>query len=270
MAMSILQAIVLGLLQGFTEFLPVSSSGHLVLVPWLLRWEIPSVTYDAVVHLGTLFAVIAYFRRDIVSLLGAWWQSLRQRRVETSQARLAWLLLLSTIPAMLAGYFLGLRIEPLFANAFVVSLFLLVTGILVVIADIQGQKTRTVDGIGVRESLIIGLAQALAIAPGISRSGATISAGLFCGLQRSDAARFSFLMAIPIIAGAATLKLVDSAPGLTASGLLLLGLGFVAALLSGYVAIRLFLGYVRTHSLRPFAFYCWALGLLGVVLHFVR
>ena len=269
--MSVLRAILLGLLQGFTEFLPVSSSGHLTLIPWFLHWEDPGLTFDALVHLGTLVAIVFYFRADILALLRAWWDSLRTRQAKTTEARLAWLIILSAIPAGLLGFFLEDFFEQLFAAPLAVSILLLVTGGLIWISERLGRRVMPLAQMGWRDALSIGVAQGFAIAPGISRSGATISAGLLRGLERDAAARFSFLMVIPVIAGAAGFQMLDAvSAGLSLADGLSLVAGFMAALVSGYVAIRFLLGYVRQHSLRPFAYYVWAVGLLGIALSVLR
>jgi undecaprenyl-diphosphatase len=269
--MSILQSLVLGLLQGVTEFLPVSSSGHLVLVPWLLNWPNPGLTYDVVVHLGTLLAVLLYLREDVVTLTRAWWMSVRQLKVDTTEARIAWLVILSMVPGALLGVPFGDLFERLFDSPRVVSIFLLVTGLLLVTSEKLGCRVRTLQEVNWKDALAIGLAQAAAITPGLSRSGATIAAGLVRSLRREDAARFSFLMAIPIIAGASLAQISRSVQGAAASSQPLHWvLGFVAAFLSGYVAIRFLLRYVQANNLRPFAYYCWVMGLIAFVLTFVH
>lgn len=272
--MSILQALVLGLLQGATEFIPVSSSGHLVLIPWLLGWEAPGLTYDTVVHLGTLIAVLFYFRSEVIALWHGWWGSLLARKIDSDAARLAWLLLISSLPGMCMGYFWGDFFEGLFGSPRAVALFLLATGALLITSERLARRTRRTIELGklnVVKALVIGLAQGLAIAPGISRSGATIAAGLGCGLGRESAARFSFLMAIPIIAGAAGSQLLKAASaGIGIPGILTLAIGFLAALCSGYIAIRFMLSYLRERGLRPFAYYCFAVGLLALIISIVR
>ena len=269
--MPFFQAIVLGLLQGITEFIPVSSSGHLVVIPWVLGWDDPGLTYDTILHLGTLVAVVLYFRRDILELLSAWWQSLRQRKLETPHARLAWLIVVSAIPAALLGFFLNDFFEQLFGSPRAASLLLLVTGGLLLASERLGRRNKALGSLSFVDALLVGLAQGCAIAPGISRSGATISVGLLRGLNREEAARFSFLIAIPIIAGAAGLQLLKAtSAGFVSSGGLALVVGFVTASVSGYVAIRFLLKHVRAHDLRPFAYYCWAIGLIGLILTFVR
>jgi len=265
-AMTFLQALVLGILQGATEFLPVSSSGHLVLVPWLAGWPDAGLTFNAVVHLGTFLAVIACFWGDVMLLVRAWCTSVRHRRMSTPEERLAWLIVLSAVPAALAGYLLKFFFEALFGSPGSVAGLLIVTGIILLLGERASSRQRDVSALRVPDALLIGLAQAMAIAPGISRSGATISAGRVTGLSREGAARFSFVMGIPVIAGAAALEVLDALrAGTTTDQTLLLVTGFVTAGLAGYLSIRGLLRMVRTRSLRPFAYYCWAIGLLGLV-----
>ncbi len=269
--MSTLQAIILGIVQGLTEFLPISSSAHLALVPWVLGWPVPSLTFDTVLHMGTLVAVVAYFWGDIWRILGAWWQSLRTRRIDNPDARLAWLLILATLPAVLAGVLLEDLVEGLLSTPAVVAAFLIVTGVLLFVSDRVGRKQRTLEQLNTLDAVSIGVAQACAIIPGLSRSGLTIAAGLFRGLTREEAARFAFLLALPITFGAAAQQVYIAArAGLSSADLLPMLLGAGAALVAGYLAIRLLLGYVRSHSLRPFAYYCWVVGVAGLVLAWLR
>lgn len=268
--MSPLQAILLGLLQGFTEFVPVSSSGHLVLIPWLLGWPSPSLTYDTMVHLGTLTAVVVYLRREIGILLREGFASLRTLKPQTAEARLFWLVIVSAIPGALMGYIWADFFEQLFGSPRATSALLIVTGAILLLSERLGQRSITLEKIGLGRAFIMGLAQGCAIAPGLSRSGATIAAGLLCGLKREEAARFSFLMSIPIIAGAASVQLLElSSTGFEISQALGLGLGFIAALASGYVAVRFLLRYLQTHGLKAFTYYCWTVGLLGLVLSLI-
>jgi undecaprenyl-diphosphatase len=285
------QAIVLGILQGATEFLPVSSSGHLVLVPWLLGWPAPGLAFDAVVHWGTALAVVAYFWRDWVSLVGAAFRSLRAltlRRPQISQdgagsatgataepwpgsdeARLAWFILLGTVPAALIGWLLEDFFEGMFGRPGAAAAFLLVTAALLTASERLGRRERDLDTLTWFDALLVGLAQALAIFPGISRSGATIAAGLGRGLRREPAARFSFLLATPVILGAGLLKVVDLAHmgGLAAQAPTLV-VGFLAAGVVGFGCIHFLLRYLQRRRLYPFAIYCAAVGIacLSVVL----
>ena len=265
--MSILQALILGIVQGATEFIPVSSSGHLVLIPALFGWDQPGLAYDAFLHLATLIAVVVYFWRDIIGLIKAWLQSWSHLTAMTPRERMAWLIIVSAVPGALLGYFLEDRIAGLFDSIRAVGVMLLVTGLLLVGSESIGRRVRDLDHLKLSDALWMGLAQGLAIAPGLSRSGATVSAGLICGLRRDEAARFSFLMGIPIILGAGGLQMIKfSQAGLEGLSLGALVVGFVAAALAGYLAIRFLLGYVRTHSLRPFAYYCFVIGVAAIVL----
>lgn len=269
--MTLLRAVLLGILQGATEFVPVSSSGHLVLVPWALGWPNPSLAFDAVAHLGTLVAVLAYFWADIIALWRGWVRSVRERRLDTTEGRLAWLILISAIPGALLGVFLEDWFEALFASPHAVALLLLVTGVILYVSDRLARGSRLLGDVSLVDALLIGLAQGVAIAPGISRSGATISTGLLRGLDRDSAARFSFLMGIPIVAGAAAFSLLDVVQaGAVATEWYTLAVGFLAAAASGYLGIRYLLRYLRSHTLRPFAYYCWAAGLIGLLLYGAR
>ncbi len=265
--MNILQAVVLGTVQGVTEFIPVSSSGHLVLVPWLLGWQNPGLAFDAVLHLGTLLAVLVVFWPDLMPLAAAWCHSLTRRKLDTPQARLAWWIVLGTIPATLMGMLWEEQFEALFHSPLYVSALLLVTGLWLMLADCLGRKDRQAEDMRWWQSLLVGLAQGCAIAPGISRSGATIGAGLLLGLRRNVAARFSFLLATPIILGTGLLqvKRLLETPN-PDTGLLALALGSVAAFVSGYVCIRFLLAYLRRHTLAVFAAYCWLVGLSAIAI----
>ncbi len=260
--MPLLHALVLGLVQGLTEFLPISSSGHLVLVPALLGWTPGGVAFDAVLHLGTLGAVLAYFRRDLGTLAWGWIEGVRRRRpLGTPQARLAWAILVGSVPAALAG----LLLEDWFARAFAspraVGAFLLGTALLLALAEgLASRGTGSVEDVGLGMGLWVGLAQALAILPGISRSGSTLAAGMAAGLRREAAARFSFLLGTPIIAGAGLLKLLDLVRASPQEGWAALAVGLGAAFLSGYAAIWGLLAYLRRRPLWVFALYCAVAG----------
>lgn len=266
-----LQALILGLVQGVTEFLPISSSGHLVLVPWFLGWEDPGLAFDTFLHLGTLVAVLAYFRHDLWSLALAWAGSLRGRRLGDPQARVAWLIIWGTLPAVVMGLTLESLFERLFTAPVWVSILLLVTGLLLFLGERVRRGERRMESLTWLGALLVGLAQGVAIAPGVSRSGATISTGLWRGLAREEAARFSFLLATPAILGANLLQLWDlaelSGTWEAASTLLL---GFLAAAVSGYLAINFLLGFLKRHSLYPFSLYCSLLGTLALLLALLR
>jgi undecaprenyl-diphosphatase len=269
--MTVIEALLWGILQGLTEFLPVSSSGHLVLVPWLLGRGPSSMTFDILVHFGTLLAVLIYFRRDLLVLVRGAWHLLRHRRLATPEARLTWLVALSALPAGLVALLLRDFLEQLFGVPPVAAALLLVTGTIMFLAERLAAHQRDTASLSGPEAVVIGVAQSVALAPGISRSGVTISAGLTLGLRRPDAARFSFLMAIPVVLGATALEAFDLLKGVTPpESPLALGVGFVAALVSGYAAIALLLRHLQRHGLRPFAYYCWAMGLFGLAVYLLR
>jgi undecaprenyl-diphosphatase len=261
------QAAVLGIVQGLTEFVPISSSAHLVIVPFLLRWPVPDLAFDAAVHIGTALAVVAYFARDLADIIGGAVRVAirRDREGDRGRARLVGLLAVGTIPAAVVGLLVEGLFEDLFTTsadvirigALIVGLFLLVTAGLLLAGEgvlaRRGGRGRRLPEVTWRDAVIVGLFQAVAIAPGISRSGATIAAGLFVGLAREPAARFSFLLSLPAIAGAAIVSLPDVPPGADL-GLLILG-GVVAAV-AGFAAIAFLLRYLRTRTMRPFAVYC--------------
>jgi len=259
--MSIVQAIAMGILQGLTEFLPVSSSGHLVIVPWLLGWPAASLTFDTMVHWGTLVAVVIYFWQDIWFYVKAALKSLRARSLQVSGARVAWAIAIGTIPGAVAGALLEKQFEALFHSPRAAAGFLVVTAVILVASEVVGQRIRSLEHVTLTDGFLIGVGQALAITPGISRSGTTIAAGLARGLTRESSARFSFLLGIPIIFGAGLLQLKDllgTGPGVEPVPYLLLG--FIAAALSGFIAIHSLLRYLRTRSLYPFAIYCALFG----------
>jgi undecaprenyl-diphosphatase len=260
--MSLMRALILGILQGATEFLPVSSSGHLVLVPWLLGWPDPGLAFDTMVHWGTAFAVLGYFWRDWLNLLQSSWQVVRTRSLEPPGARLVVLLILGTLPAAVAGYLLEDFFESMFARPAAAAGFLLVTAGFLAVSERLTHRCRELEELGKRDALTVGTAQALAIFPGISRSGATIAAGMGRGLTRAAAARFSFLLATPIILGAGTFKLLDLAQaGELAAQTPSLVVGFLFALLVGLACIHFLLRYLQRHSLYPFAIYCSVVGI---------
>jgi len=272
--MTIVQALLLGIVQGLTEFIPVSSSAHLVLVPWIMGWKEADVAFDAVIHLGTLVAVVAFFWRDLWRLGLAWLASVRFRSLNPDPDRkLAWLILVGTVPAAVLGFLLQDWFESLFGQPGAVAVLLLVTGTILVLSERLSRREREMSQMGWLDTLAIGLAQAAAIAPGISRSGATIAAGLFRGLTREAAARYSFLLGTPIILGAGLLKLRD----LFRSGALVtqapeLLIGFLAAAVTGYVCIQFLLRYVQRNTLTLFAVYCWlgGVGALALVAFHIR
>lgn len=247
-----------------TEFVPISSSGHLVLVPWWFGWDVPGIVFDTTLHLGTIAAVIVYFHADLWRIAGRWSRSLVTGDFD-ADARLGWWLILGTLPAVVAGLLWEDFFERMFASPMSVAALLVVTGLLLSVSERLTEQERTLGNLHWLDALVIGLAQALAIFPGISRSGATISAGLWRGLQRAQAARFSFLLSVPIIVGTGLKQLLylffEPAPTGYAVPLFV---GFCAAAFSGYLSIRLLLRYLQRGKLYPFAVYCWAVGAISL------
>jgi undecaprenyl-diphosphatase len=239
-----------------------------VLVPWLFSWPSPGLAFDAVLHLGTLLAVLAVFWSDLVSLVAAWWQSVQQRKFDAVEARLAWWIILGSIPAALMGLLWEEQFEALFHSPLHVSLLLLVTGLWLALAERLRRDEHQAEDMSWWQALLIGVAQGCAIAPGISRSGATIGAGMLMGLRRDVATRFSFLLSTPVIFGAGLLqvKRLLELPNLDAR-LLPLALGFAAAFFSGWGCIRFLLSYVKERSLAVFAAYCWVVGLGAISIY---
>lgn len=266
----IAQAIIMGLVQGLTEFLPISSSGHLILVPALLGWDDPfieSLAFSVMLHVATLLALLIYFRADWFRLIPAGLAALRDRSFRGDpDRRLAWMLALSTIPAVIAGLLLNDAIETTFREPRLVAVTLVIGAAILWLAERVGRRSTPIVGLGFRAALGIGAAQALALVPGISRSGISISAGLFAGLDRESAARFSFLMATPITAGAGIWeirKLVSGESGVDVA-IEPLVFGMIASLLAGLVAIAGLLRFLRSHSTGIFIAY--RIGLSALVL----
>ena len=263
--MSIIQAIILGLTQGLTEFLPISSSGHLILVPWLLNWHwyfLPgnadlNKTFDVALHLGTLVAVLAYFRRDIVRLLAAWGRSLARRRIgDDGDARLAWLLLIATVPAGVIGVKYESFIEDRLGKPWIIVVAMVVFAGVMWFIDRRVYEPRPMTSIKPQGALAIGFAQALALCPGVSRSGVTMMSGMLLRLDRESAARFSFLLTVPVIGGAAfykALKLLHT--GLPAGTVTPFIVGTITAALSGFVAVAFLINYLKRHNFTPFIVY---------------
>lgn len=273
--MNILQAILLGIVQGLTEFLPVSSSAHLVLVPFFLGWQFPAdqaFAFDVLVQLGTLVAVIAFFFKDLWAILRGWAQALVQRKpFATPQARMGWYLILATLPAGLLGLLVKDLVEAAFASALAVGCFLLVTAGLLLLSEKLGKRSRTEKDFNWKDALWMGVAQAGAIFPGVSRSGATITGGMLRHLDRPTAARFSFMMSVPVMLAAGLLSVLDLAAMPSLSTFLLpLILGFLAAVLVGYLSIRWLLHYLARHSFYVFAAYCAILGAVTIIVALIR
>jgi len=264
-----LQALFLGILQGLTEFLPISSSAHLILLPWFFRWNNPlvdSLTFDVALHAGTLLAILWYFWRDWVELIGGFFRILARRGVEDFQERLIVYIVLSTIPAAIAGFLLEKIIESNFRNAALIALPLTAVSFLMIYAERRPHLSHPLEKLTLKDSLIIGFAQALALLPGVSRSGITITTGLLRGYGREAATRFSFLLSTPVIAGAALLHL-GHLPKEVASEWPIFAVGFASSGVVGYLAIAFLMRYLRQHTLNAFAGY--RLALAAVVIFWI-
>lgn len=259
--MSILEAVILGAIQGLTEFIPISSSGHLVIFQHLLGVQEAPLTFDVLLHLGTLLAVFAAFWTDIVSIL------------KKPFSRITYLLVVGCVPAAVIGFVLAPLFEKAFESLLIVGLGLICTGFFLKVGEwFAGQRVglKFSEEMTYGDALGIGFLQALAIVPGISRSGSTIAAGLIAGLDREFAARFSFLLSIPVIIGAGVFELQDAvSSGIAASLVMPYACGFVTAALFGYLAIILVLKLVRQGRLAIFSYYCWGLAMLTLLAHFM-
>jgi undecaprenyl-diphosphatase len=264
--MSTFEAIVLGLVQGLTEFLPISSSGHLRIVPALLGWKDPGAAFTAVVQLGTMAAVLLYFRRDLWAIVVAFLRELRLPYAKRSQeANLGWLIVLGTIPIGILGLIFKDQIESGARDLYLIGFALILFSFVMLAADRAATGDRRIESIGARDGIFIGLAQALALIPGVSRSGATISAGLLRGFDRAAAARYSFLLSVPavVISGLFELRHVGDKGGASAGATVIATL---LAFVTGYAAIAWLLRYLATHDLRGFVAYRIGLGVLVLAL----
>lgn len=262
--MSTLQAAILGLVQGLGEFLPISSSAHLVLIPWLFKWNDPGLTFDIALHIGTLIAVAIYFWKDWLKLITKGLTDVR-----STEGKLFWYLVAATIPGAVVGFLLEKKAETIFREPILIATMLILLGVLLYWADRRGVKHIEMNRITFRTSLFIGLSQALAIIPGVSRSGITMTMGLLMGLTREGAARFSFLLAAPIIFGAALVKLpfLISNPSILTINFII---GILVSFVIGILSIGFLLRYVQTNNFLPFAWYRFILGSLVIVIVWMR
>ena len=271
--MDYLRAVVLGIVQGLTEFLPVSSSGHLILIPRLFGWEDQGLSFDVGLHLGTLLALLLYFWRD-------WWRMARalagdatcQRlnlRRYSFDSRLVGLILLGSVPAAVVGLLFSDWIEEHVRQPWLVAITLAVVGTIMLVVDRRARVNRASSSIGLLDVVLIGTAQAVALIPGVSRSGATMTVGLARGLKRDDAARFAFLLGTPAFAGAALLKAGDLTDGSSTDGSMLI-VGFAVSAVVGFAVIHYLLRYLRTRSLLPFVLYRYGVAALALIIGAVR
>lgn len=261
--MTIFHAFILGLAQGLGEFLPISSSAHLILIPWLLRWPDPGLTFDVALHLGTLLAVIAFFYKDWLLLLGHG----LGKGLTTREGKMFWYLMIASIPGAVAGALLEQQAETKFRSPLIIGIMLITMGLILYLADRFSVKQQESKTVSFGQSFTIGISQMLAIIPGVSRSGITMSSGLFLGLTREETARFSFLLSTPIIAGAGMLKLrhlslnAINPPFIT---------GILTAAIVGFLVIGFLLNWLRKSSFLPFVWYRLLLGAFVITIFLIR
>lgn len=275
-----IESIILGIIQGLTEFLPVSSTAHLVIIPNLFKWDSPllnSLTFDVALHTGTLIAVVAYFFNDTIDLISGFFRGLLKMNFNSDpKTKLSLLVFLGIIPAGVLGAFLDKYVEDQFRTPGILATSLVVVGLLMWYAERVATKTKRLKengassgGMSIKDALIIGFSQALALVPGTSRSGITISSGLLLGYEREDAARFSFLLSIPVIAGAAFLKLKIFAHGIPSGDVAPLILGIIFSAIFGFLSIKYFMKYLQRHSMNVFVWYRFAFAAIIVIFIYV-
>jgi len=271
MEINSLQAIFLGILQGLGEFLPISSTAHLILAPWFFGWPDPGLSFDVALHVGTLVAVVAFFWRDWIDIFKSASNSMIRTKFGISDAKypadLLWLLIIASVPGAIFGFLFDEKAETSLRNPLLIALTLGVIGLVLYLVDKYAVHKKEIGKITIKDSVIIGLSQAIAIIPGVSRSGATMTAGLSLGLSRESAARFSFLLSTPIIFGAALVKV----PHLLKGGMSLpILLGILASAISGYFAIKYMLRFIQKVGYAPFFWYRLALAAIIATVYFAR
>ncbi len=270
--MNYIYSIILGIIQGLTEFLPISSSGHLFIAHQWLGFDLAdNLSFDVALHCGTLLALVVFFYRDIIRLVKALFASLCRPCLKTDpDQKLVWLLIIGTIPAAIAGYFGEAWLEKTFHHTWSVATMLILVGVLMLIVEKYARRRADLHAVNLKQTLVIGCTQALALIPGVSRSGITIIAGMGQGLKREAAARFSFLLAIPIVTGAAAKKIFDLIQtNPTAAQIDIYLLGALAAALSGWLAVKLLLKFLARYPLNVFAYYRFVLGLILLLTLFI-
>mgnify|MGYP000861926278 CR=1 FL=1 len=273
--MTIWQAFILGIVQGITEFLPISSSGHLVITPYLLNWEFPKeqvFVFDVLVQMGTLVAVIFYFRTYIIRILNAFFKGIISGKpFANPDSRLGWFVVIATLPAVIGGLLLKDLVESAFHSILATAFFLIMTAVLLWLVETFAHQEKDMQKITPLDALIIGFFQMLSLFPGLSRSGATISGGVIRKLHREEAAKFSFLMSIPVMIGAGVLSVNDliSIPNVS-EFLPALMVGFLTAMLVGYFSIHWLLKFLNKNKLTVFSFYCLILAAITILVYFLR
>ena len=266
--MSFLQSVVLGIVQGLTEFLPISSSAHLRIVPALFGWQDPGAQFTAIIQLGTMAAVVIYFWRDLLDVTTTWFRSLTRPRLRSElNARMGWYLIIGTIPIVIFGFIFKDQIETAARSLYIVGTTLIVFGVILGLIDWLSRRVRDIESVNRNDAIVVGLAQALALIPGVSRSGATISAGLLLGFNREAAARFSFLLSIPAIVLSGLYGLYGELGGSTGGvGTGALIIATLVSFIVGYAAIAFLLRWLARHSLYIFVVYRVALGVIVLLL----
>lgn len=258
--MGIVEAIVLGIVQGLTEFLPVSSTAHVRIVPALLGWPDPGAPFTAAIQLGTLVAIVAYFWRDLVRVLAGWARSFRPGAEQTQESRLGWAVVIGTIPIAILGFLYEDQIETAFRSLYVIAWFLIGFALLMAVAEVIGKRQRKMSDVKLSDGLVVGLFQALALIPGVSRSGSTITGSLFLGFERAEAARFSFLLSIPSILAAGVYSLLRHKEMLTGPEATAVWVANGVSLISGYLAIAFLIRMLQKHGTYVFVVYRLLLG----------
>lgn len=261
--MTILQALVLGIAQGLGEFLPISSSAHLILIPWLFKWHDPGLTFDVALHLGTLVAVILFFWKDWLKLIRHGFT----KGMSSTEGRLFWFIVLASIPGAVVGALLESQAETVFRSPLLIGIMLMVMGLILFWADRANQQRKDFETVTLKQSLWIGLSQAFAIIPGVSRSGVTMTTGLFLGLARDETARFSFLLSTPIIAGAGILKLRHLPVSAITPAFIV---GMAASAVVGVLVIGFLLRWLKKNSFLPFVWYRLILGAAVLTIVWLR
>lgn len=265
--MNALEAILLGIVQGLTEFLPISSTAHVRIVPALFGWPDPGAAFTAVIQLGTMAAVVIYFRSDLWRIFKAWFASLRDEEARSSHdAKMGWYILLGTLPVGIFGFIFKDQIETAARSLWVISIVMILFSLVMAAADSAAKRVRSVEDIDRSDAIFIGLWQALALIPGVSRSGSTISAGLFRGLNEVAAARYSFLLSVPAVVASGLFELKKIGDGGTHPSAAMTALATLLAFASGYAAIAFLLRWLSTHNLRPFVIYRIIVGTAVLVL----
>lgn len=262
--MTILQAIIYGIVQGLGEFLPISSSGHLAALPQIMNWQDPGLAFDVALHLGTLLAVVVFFWRDWMDLIFS-----GVTRPKSKDGKLFWFIVFASVPGAIIGKLFEKQAESAFRNLALIGVMLIVMGIILYFADKMASNRVTIEKIGLRRSLIIGFSQALAIIPGVSRSGVTMTAGLFTGLKKEDTAKFSFLLSTPIVFGAGILKLKDMIH-MPSSEVTPFIIGMVTSAIVGFIAIKFLMDYLKRNGFGIFVIYRFIVGSLFIAIYFLK